>query len=272
MPTLDEIVRIQSYLRENVRRNSVYVAVPPFSLFFHPADPLKYFNYAIPDGPGLPEPYLPEANALSGILARLRQEFRQRGRVARFEFFEAFAPELPAALRAHGFREEGRQWSMLCTPASFRPAPDVLGLEITALQPDSPEADMRDFLTTQRRGFDPQDVSEPSESDIARERENYHRHGWRAFLGRVNGAPAGVSAYGQPIGGVSEIGGVATLVPFRRRGIAARLTAQAVQAAFSLGVDTACLTAEDEAAGRVYERIGFVPFSTMLAYIDDESY
>ncbi|RPJ49235.1 MAG: hypothetical protein EHM21_07245, partial [Chloroflexi bacterium] len=90
MPTTSEISQIQSYLRENVRKNSLVAAVPPFTLFFHPNDPLKYFNYAIPDGPvrgADPEAWV----ALRPILGRLRRVFRQRGRVARFEFFEAFA-------------------------------------------------------------------------------------------------------------------------------------------------------------------------------------
>ncbi len=86
----------------------------------------------------------------------------------------------------------------------------------------------------------------------------------------MGGAPAGVSVFGQPIDGVSEIAGIATLALFRRRGIASCLTAHAVQAAFTLGVNTACLTAANQAAGRVYERIGFAQFSTMLAYIDEE--
>lgn len=265
MPASTEISRIQDYLRENLRRSFEVVPLAPFTLFFHPQDPLKYFNYAIPDGPDLPG-----SPALAEIFTRLRAAFRQRGRVARFEFFEAFAPGLPAALRANGFFEEDRQWSMLCTPSAFRPAPAVEGLEITAVHPDSPGADIRDFLIAQRQGFNPQDTSVPSEEEIARERANYRAHGWRAFLGRVGGAPAGVSAFGQPIGGVSEIAGIATPVPFRRRGIASCLTAQAVQAAFAQGVDTACLTAANQAAGRVYERIGFAQFSTMLAYIDEE--
>lgn len=266
MPENAEISRIQGYLRENLRRSYEVVPLPPFSLFFHPQDALKYFNYAIPDGPDLPE----EAT-LRDILRQLRAAFRKRGRVARFEFFEAFAPELPAALRANGFREEDRQWSMLCSPARFRAAPEVAGLEIVALQPDSPEADVRDYITTQRQGFDPNNTSLPSPAELDKTRTDFRQHGWRAFLGRLNGEPAGVSVFGQPINGISEIAGIATRTAFRRKGIASRLTAEAVQAAFAQGVDTACLTAADEAAGRVYARIGFEPFSTMLAYIDEEA-
>ena len=41
--------RLQNYLRYSARRQYEAVAVPPFTLFFHPTDALPYFNYAIPD-------------------------------------------------------------------------------------------------------------------------------------------------------------------------------------------------------------------------------
>src|SRR5512142_998315 len=131
MPVPAEVARIQAYLRENARHNLNSVALPPFSLFFHPTDSLKYFNYAIPDADIPPD--APDAAALRELFARLREEFRSRGLVARFEFFEAFVPWLPSALRANGFIEEDRQWNMLCTPDTFQPMPEVPGLEILAL-------------------------------------------------------------------------------------------------------------------------------------------
>jgi GNAT superfamily N-acetyltransferase len=267
MTRIEEIHRIQSYLRENVRRNSVVVALPPFTLFFHPNDPLMYFNYAIPDAP-VPGAPVEQQAALRPILDYVRAEFHRRERVARFEFFETFAPDLPAVLRANGFIEEGCQWGMVCTPATVRPVPDVPRLEITTLQPNSPETDLRDFLIAQRQGFNPVDVAEPSRADIQQIRDDLGLRGWNAFLGRLDGEPAGVSVFGRPLDGVSEVAGIATRLPFRRRGIAAQLTWQAIHAAFDLGVLTACLTAEDEHAGRVYERVGFSPFSIMLAYRD----
>jgi predicted GNAT family acetyltransferase len=147
----------------------------------------------------------------------------------------------------------------------------VPGLEINALRFDSPDGDLRDFIITQRQGFNPTDLSEPSDEEIRQIRDDVSKRGWRAFLGRVDGEPAGVSLFGRPIDGISEVAGIATRLPFRRRGIAARLTWQAILTAFELGVQTACLTAADETAGRVYERVGFTPFSTMLAYIDHET-
>ncbi|HBY97531.1 MAG TPA: hypothetical protein DEP84_26915 [Chloroflexi bacterium] len=47
--------------------------------------------------------------------------------------------------------------------------------------------------------------------------------------------------------------------------------ATAVQAAFEAGIEVAFLVAGDERAGRVYERVGFHPSATMLAYRAQES-
>jgi GNAT superfamily N-acetyltransferase len=258
MSDILEINRIQNFLRESARGHYESLALPPFTLFFHPTDNLKYFNYAIPD--------IPCGGSLRGVLTALRQEFRQRERVARFEFFEAFAPLLPACLRDSGFVEEDRQWSMLCTPRSLQPVPDVPGLEIIPLDPSSSLQDTRDFLIAQHEGFTPEEKADPSAERVQLTRQGFTRS--HAFLGRIAGQPAGAAVFARPIEGVTEVAGIATRVDYRRRGIAAALTAHATRAAFNLGVQTACLTAADERAGRVYERVGFVPFSIMLAYID----
>jgi predicted GNAT family acetyltransferase len=73
--------------------------------------------------------------------------------------------------------------------------------------------------------------------------------------------------YTAPFDGVAEIVGLATLQPYRRRGIASKLTAQAVQGALEQGTEFVALVAADERAGRVYERVGFMRCATMLAYI-----
>jgi ribosomal protein S18 acetylase RimI-like enzyme len=61
----------------------------------------------------------------------------------------------------------------------------------------------------------------------------------------------------QPVDGVSEIVGVATLPAFRRRGLGAAVTAALAADAFGRGVELAVLSAGDEEVARVYERVGF---------------
>ncbi|MBN1371313.1 MAG: GNAT family N-acetyltransferase [Anaerolineaceae bacterium] len=255
-----QVARIQAYLRENARRQYEVEALPPFTLFFHPGDPFPSFSYAIPDDP--------VTQVAAQTLSALRAAFRRRGRVTRFEFFEAFAPGLPAVLRAGGFREEARQWALVCAPPDLQPAPPVPGLEVLELAPDSPAADLRGFALAQRQGFNPQDPAQAGQSEEDELRRNLQANGWQAYLGRIAGEPAAAAICFQPIDGICELAGVATRAPFRRRGIATYLTWLATRDAFARGAQTACLTAEDERAGQVYRRIGYQPFSVMLAFID----
>ncbi len=261
-PPAYEIARIQGYLRENARNHYESESLPPFTLFFHPSSPVKYFNYAIPDQP--------TGSGLDDTLKELRKAFRRRGRTARFEFFEAFAPLLPDELLKHGFNEEARQWSMVCTPENLCSEPEMPRLEVVILQSDSPAEDVRDYIIAQRQGFDPSNTAQPSDFDVVQARLDFLVSGWQAFLARIDGEPAGAASFSRPIDGVAEIAGIATREAFRRRGIATRLAWLATRMAFDMGVTTACLTANDEQSGRVYERLGYQPFSVMLAYIDGE--
>jgi ribosomal protein S18 acetylase RimI-like enzyme len=253
------LARLQAYLRHSARRQYEAVAVPPFTLFFHPTAALPYFNYAIPD----------EATGgdLQRPLARLRAEFNAHGRQPRLEFIEAFAPQLAAALRAAGFVEEARLDLMICTADTYRPAPPVPGLTVSELAGRSPLADAQAFLATQRQGFDPGDTTSAT---VAQAEQFLQRLGeGRAFLARLDGQPVGAGALAAAFDGLAEVAGIATLEPFRRRGVASVLTSEAVRTAFVQGVEVALLTAADEHAGRLYERIGFRPYATLLAYGDD---
>jgi GNAT superfamily N-acetyltransferase len=251
------IDRLQAYFRQIARQQYESVSVPGYTLFFHPTDPLGYFNYAIPDEP---------TGGLSpGALATLRAEFSARGRCPRFEFIDEYAPGLAPALRAAGFCEETRQALMACTPGQFQPAPDVPGLAIDELSRASTMDDIRQFLTTQRRGFDPESA-QAATGDEARHLRRTLGEG-RAFVARLNGERVCAGMYTAPLDGIAEISGLATLEPYRRRGIATALAARAVASALANGVEVVCLSAADARAGRVYQRLGFVPCATMLAYV-----
>ncbi len=255
------IARLQAYLRFSAQQQYETVSVPFFTLFFHPTDALTYFNYAIPDEPS--------CGGLGASSSVLRDEFAARGRYPRIEFIQEFAPQLASALRAAGFVEEARQQLMVCTAEAYRPAPEVLGLTIAELTHTSVVSEVQDYLNTQRRGFDAGSKKVATEGDA----EQFLRMigGGRAFVAWLKGQPVGVGMYTAPFDGVTEVAGLATLEPFRRRGIATRLTALAVQRAMAQGAEVVCLTAADERVGRVYERVGFVGYATMLAYLDSLS-
>lgn len=60
-----------------------------------------------------------------------------------------------------------------------------------------------------------------------------------------------------PVGSVAEVAGVGTLPAFRRRGLAGLVVAALSDEVTRRGVMTVFLTAAEDAAARVYERVGF---------------
>lgn len=256
------IANVQAYLRRSAHQHYEAVTVPPFTLFFHPTDALSFFNYAIPDEPVDGDIAVP--------IARLRAEFAFRERRPRFEFIEGYAPNLPLALRVYGFDEESRLHLMVCTPQAYRPVPAVVGLSVMRLSEDSPLSDVHDFLTTQRLGFTPDESVLPAPTEAAGFRRRLQAGGG-VLLARLNGEPVAAGSFSAPFDGLTEVGGIATLEAFRRRGIASALTGEAIRMAFDEGAEAAVLSAADERAGRVYERIGFRSHATMLAYIDSDA-
>ena len=97
---------------------------------------------------------------------------------------------------------------------------------------------------------------------IVKFRRNRVRRGltvWAAAW--VDGLPVASSMH-QPVGGVTEVVGVATLPAFRRRGLGAAVTALLVEDARARGAETVFLTARNDEIARVYARLGFVRVGT----------
>lgn len=251
------IDRLQTYLRESARQRYDAFPVPLFTIFVHPSSDFSYVNYAIPDQP--------TRDDLDAALDALRATFVQHKRQPRFEFIQEFAPDLEAALVTHGFVEESRTLFMICTPDTYRDAPAVQGLHITPLRAAAP-VDLRDFITVQRQSFSSDPVPPVTETDVVEFVRTLDTS--PSFLARIDGQAAGVGSLTTPIDRLTEIVGIGTRPAFRRRGIAAAITAEALRTAFAQGVEIACLSAADANAGRVYERVGFRPLATMLAYRD----
>ena len=254
------ITRLQTYFRHSAQQQYEAISVPFFTLFFHHTDTNTYFNYAIPDEPC--------GEGLEVSLSLLKKAFAEHGRRPRFEFIEEFAPLLAPALRTAGFAEEARQQLMICTAETSRPAPEVFGVTLAQLSSSSTISEMQEFLTIQRRGFDFHNTEVITQGET----EQFLRvmGEGKAFMARLEGEAVGAGMYTAPFDGLSEVLGLATLEPFRRREIATALTSLAFQIALEHGVEVVCLTAEDKRAERIYERVGFVRYATMLAYINSE--
>jgi ribosomal protein S18 acetylase RimI-like enzyme len=248
--------RLQAHMRAVARQQYDSVHVPPFTLFFHPSDPLPYLNYAIPDEvPG-------DAASLAAPLERLKAEFARRGRKPRFEFVGAVFPALAGALEASGFEIEARPQLMVATADGLRDVPPVPGLEVETLPATSPLDAFRGFILVQRRAFGFGDAAAVSDEDA-----RWLRDGLGAglcFVGRIGGEPVAVSMFLDPQDGLTELVGICTLESHRRRGLAGALTHAALRAAFARGVSVAFLSAADARAGRVYEAAGFTPFGNTL--------
>ena len=256
--SLDLLARIQAQMRAVAHRQYEAVSVPPFTLFFHPTDPLPFFNYAIPDAPAGP------FTDLGPPLARLEAEFHSRRRVPRFEFVEACAPDLAPALEAHGFALENRAQLMVCARDSEKPIPALAGLDVETLDARNPLGDLAEFLDVQRQAFGLPSLRKAG-GDDARALADSLGNGF-ALLGRIAKRPV-ATAMLQPGGdGLVELVGVATLEEFRRRGIGGFLSFETVRRAFARGDSLVFLSAADARAGRVYEAAGFSAVGHSLYY------
>ncbi|MEM7032990.1 MAG: GNAT family N-acetyltransferase [Chloroflexota bacterium] len=253
---MTDINRLQAYLRHTA--NDIYeaVPVPPFTAFFHPHDKFDHFNYAIPDA-------ITDQN-LRESLAELTTVFKQRDCHPRFEFISEFWPNLAESLQQYGFVEEAKTVLMTCSPAARKTVPAVANLTLTRLSQTSDLTDYQAVMDVQHEGFN-MSKPEPRPDKAAAEFRDWL--GDTVFvLARLDGEPVCTGSLMPPHNGLAEIAGIATRPEYRRRGIATKLTESLLDVAFEQGTDLALLTAADERAGRVYQRLGFQPVATALAY------
>jgi GNAT superfamily N-acetyltransferase len=229
------------------------VPVPPFTCFFHPCDPLRYFNYAISEEPA--------GGDLSEPLERLRAVFRERDRLPRFEYVEGFAPDLAGVLEDAGFELELRA-PLMTVPTSAVPGPTLpAGFEIVPAS-----TDLRAYLTVGRRAFGNGD--EPEATDEAVAARLATQDVGTALLGLLDGEPVAVSAATPPLDGLTEVAGVGVLAHVRRRGLGGAMTAAAARDAATKGAELAFLAPGSDEAQSVYTRVGFRPAEVSLYYAD----
>jgi predicted GNAT family acetyltransferase len=87
-------------------------------------------------------------------------------------------------------------------------------------------------------------------------------------LARVGGTPASAATWTAIVDATSEVAGVATAEPFRRRGLAGAVTAVAAREAFAAGATLCVISPGGDDAQRVYARAGFRRAATMLHWSD----
>jgi predicted GNAT family acetyltransferase len=148
---------------------------------------------------------------------------------------------------------------MICTPGSAREVRMPVGIEILVV---ASENEILDALRVQHEVYgDP-----PPGPEEVKGRQAAIQAGSMTVLARdlATGEPAGAAMYDVPANQTTELAGVAVQTAFRRRGIAAALTARLTREAFAASITTVFLTPGGAEAERVYARAGFATTSEVL--------
>jgi ribosomal protein S18 acetylase RimI-like enzyme len=264
---MSPLSELQDYLRQLARELHAVVPCPPLcTAFFHITDTDAESSFAIPDPPAAVSP---SSDDLQSSLNILQAECTNRKRAPCLQFIEDLFIDLPPLLRSIGWVEQERSPLMIWSASGARPAPSVPGLSITTLSADSTLEEIREGLDTNTAGF-----GLPIQPASAEETEGF-RQGLirsRAFTAHLGQEAVGAGMFTSISDqAVTELVGITTLAPFRRRGIAASLTAYMTAAALEHGAKTVFLTAANDTAGRVYERVGFRFEATKVAYMPTPS-
>lgn len=239
---------ITAYLRRSIAEGRDSERIGPFLASFSRTSTNPFLNYAIPDD---------GADPRADDVRALIEAYASRGLQPRLEYLPSCAPRVEAALAAAGFVAEGRPALMIAGPAREVVPPD--GIEL--LHPAAND-ELRGLRLVQHEAYD--DPDPVDDGTVERLRANL-RHGAGAILARqiADREPVGAGEFTQPIDGVSEITSIAVRVRWRRRGIAAAVTARLLGDARIAGVEAPFLMA-NEVEARVYARVGFERISEVL--------
>jgi GNAT superfamily N-acetyltransferase len=202
---------------------------------------------------------------LDGAVLATIEEFRRRGRVPRFEFSRDLWPMLADVMERHGLRRQSTVPTMVCTRAELQPYQSD-GLRLEWLKPADDREFLREVITVQRRAFEPtwRGASDADVDEVIARLESGGLRAAVAMIGDVVAGAAGLSGKGD----VVELGGVATDEKYRGRGVARALSLFLAQSHLDAGGAFIFLTAGNDTARRVYERIGFRMIGDQLHYVD----
>jgi ribosomal protein S18 acetylase RimI-like enzyme len=236
--------RVQASIRSVNAASRDTLRAGPFTFYRHRESDHPMINYAVPAA---------GASDWTGI-DELRRVFAAHGLTPRLEFVAECAPGLEAALTTAGFALEGHFPVMTLPVHELREVPVPDGVVIARAVAG---ADARALLEVAAEAFgeDP-----PTEAEIA-------AYQGRGMLARADGEPAGAASRTDVAEGVSELAGIGVRERFRRRGIAAALTAAAAADAFAAGAELCFLTPGDDGAERAYVRAGFRRAGTTMVHM-----
>jgi ribosomal protein S18 acetylase RimI-like enzyme len=243
--------RIQAYLRVAAPSGRDVERIGPFLATFHPHNANPYVNYAIPDDNAQPSP---------SDVAALIVAYERRGRLPRLEYMPGVAPAVGAALLDGGFVVERQTPLMTCGLGSVQPLPVPPGIELIGPRSDT------DFLATASAQHEAYGETEPpGQAEVDALRSTLDAGGLIVLARDAKtGEAAGGGVATPPHAGATEIAGIGVRPAYRRRGIAAAMTAWLTQSAFAAGMTSPFLMAAAEAEERIYARAGYVTRSQVL--------
>jgi ribosomal protein S18 acetylase RimI-like enzyme len=235
--------QINAYLAKAAGNGGVVASVGPFTASADPNDSTPFRNYAIPASDAAPR---------AGDVADLVTWYKSLERKPRLEFVSEAAAAVEPALLAAGFEVEGRLALMTLGENGVQPTAIPAGIELLSA---SEEADLRNAAKVQNEAYDAGDVTD---ADVARLKRNVD-HSGAVVCARdiLSGQIVGAGLYTPAHAGVTEIAGVGVSPAFRRRGVAAALTAKLAESALSRGIDLPFITPDGVREQRIYERVGF---------------
>jgi ribosomal protein S18 acetylase RimI-like enzyme len=234
------------------------------------AEPIGSFTLFVQEGPGWPYYARPTPGATSFAaddVAAVRERQRGLGIPESFEWVVDLSPGASEAIASGGLRVTERPLL-----ASSTDTGTAAGVDVRFTGADD---DLASIMAVQHVGFEAEGTevgdaglealrgaaaaADVGTLDSTRERIA----DGRTILASVwvDGGPVAAGAH-QPLDGVTEIVGVATLPAYRRRGLGAALTAALVSDARARGADLVFLSAGDDAVARVYARVGFTRVGT----------
>jgi ribosomal protein S18 acetylase RimI-like enzyme len=200
-------------------------------------------------------------------VSRVRARQRERGLPESFEWVDELAPGLADLVERSGMTVEQVPLMSLVGLVSAAP---VAGVRVRIVAPDDPDLDR--ITATVSLGFAAPGTQVgavgPADRDAAASDDRTEHRRERLRLGLTVTAVAedasGPVAAGshQPVSGVTEVVGVATLPSARRRGLGALVTAALVEDARTSGVRTVFLSAGSDDVARIYQKVGFVRVAT----------
>ena len=219
-----------------------------FAIFLNEESDVFFLNSAIPIR-------MPEESDIDEMV----RIFREHNRMPYLEIFQETWPELCARLDRKGFSIQAEYPTMICMKDELV-AFSSGHLSTHLLTPDD---DFTEYFAIGREAFGGGDF-QVSKAHFARTKQQIRNGLLRCAVTSVDGNSA-ASACTTPFEGVCELAGVGTRRAFRRRGAARAVSSFLLEDHFKSG-DLAWLSAGDDAAQSLYEKLGFRLAGTQVNY------